>query len=240
MSGLPILVVEHQATCPPGWLGEGLTAARCRLEVARPYAGATLPADLAAYAGLVVLGGRMGAHDDATTPWLRRTKDLLREAAASARPTLGVCLGHQLAAVAMGGAVEPNPRGKTRGVVAVGWTPAAGEDPLFADLAGGGEARAVQWNADVVTELPPPAVLLARSAGGQVQAARFAPTVWGVQWHPEAGATVVAEWAAVDRAADPAAGEAIERALAQVTAAQEHLRATWVGLATRFAGLCLG
>src|SRR5689334_19811156 len=112
MSGAPILVVQHQDDCPPALVGEWLLAEGRELDVRRPYAGDELPADLTEHGALVVLGGSMGAHDDDTHPWLGPSKELVREAATQGTPTLGICLGHQLAAVALGGVVRPNPRGQ--------------------------------------------------------------------------------------------------------------------------------
>ncbi len=99
-----ILVVEHEATCPPAHLGDWLTGAGARVEVCRPYADESLP-DLTTYDGLVVLGGSMGADDDETHAWLGPLKQLIRRAVATGLPTLGICLGHQLIASALGGTV---------------------------------------------------------------------------------------------------------------------------------------
>ena len=234
---LPVLVVQHQDSCPPAWMGVWLAEAGVPQQVRRPYAGDALPADLTAYAGLLVLGGTMGANDDATVPWLRATKDLIRAAAEDDLPTLGICLGHQLAAVALGGVVEPDPGGKTVGVRTVAWTDTAPTDPLVSAVVGNG-TRAVQWNNDTVVEVPAGAVELARTPHGRLQAARFAPSVWGVQWHPEAGANVVAEWAERDRPTAAARCLDVDTALADIRARTQQLRRTWQPLAARFAQLC--
>lgn len=239
MSSPRVLVVEHEQMCPPGWVGEWLVDAGGDLDVRRPYAGDALPADLVDHDALVVLGGSMGAGDDADHPWLTRVKHLLRRAATTQVPTLGICLGHQLAAVALGGRVERNPRGQQVGVLDVGWTPQADSDALlgaFARVRASGPTRAVQWNNDVVTETPPGTVVLAQTPYDEVQAARFAPTVWGVQWHPETGEEIVRAWAEQDR--DHAAERGVDLAayVAAVGAATDELRATWSPLP----GLLLG
>lgn len=230
MSSPHVLVVEHEQLCPPAWVGEWLVDAGATLDLRRPYAGDALPADLADHDAFVVLGGSMGANDDADFPWLTRVKHLVRRAAATEVPTLGICLGHQLSAVALGGRVEPNPRGQQVGVLDVGWTSEALTDPLLGPIAGTGPTRptrAVQWNNDLVVETPSETVVLARTPRDEVQAARFTPTVWGVQWHPEAGVDVVRVWADQDR--DEAAERGVDLAgyLAAVGAARDELRATW-------------
>lgn len=98
----PILVVQHASDCPPAWFGTWLSDAGARLDVRHPYAGQPLPLDLTAHGGLLVLGGPMGAYDDDEFPWLAPTKALVRAGASHGIPVLGICLGHQLAAVALG------------------------------------------------------------------------------------------------------------------------------------------
>lgn len=235
LAARPVLVVEHEALCPPAWLGEWLEELGVALDVRRPYAGEPLPAGLDGHNGLLVLGGSMGADDDADHPWLVAVKALVREAAATEVPTLGICLGHQLCAVALGGRVEANPYGQQVGVLDVGWSTEASTDPLLGDLPR--PARALQWNGDVVTALPAGAVVLAATAAQEVQAARFAPTVWGVQWHPEAGEAVVTAWAEVERDAAAGRGLDLDARIADVAAASGELRATWVRLAQAFAAM---
>jgi GMP synthase (glutamine-hydrolysing) len=237
VSNAPILVVEHQTDCPVGWMGEWLADAGAVLDVRRPRTGDPLPADLSGHGGLLVLGGSMGAYDEAAHPWLAEVKQLIRSAAAESVPTLGICLGHQLAAVALGGRVDRNPRGQQIGVLDVGWLPSAEGDALLGPLVG--LAPAVQWNNDIVVELPGDAVLLARTPAREVQAARFAPTVWGVQWHPEAGEQIVSVWADHDRDQAVERGVDVDAYVAVVAAATDALCRTWRGLADRFAALAL-
>ncbi len=235
MRDIPVLVVEHEVDCPPGWIGDWLEEEGLRLDVRRPYRGDPLPDDCRAHAGLLVLGGSAGAYDDAAAPWLAATRQLLREAADEGVPALGICLGHQLAAVALGGRVERSPGGQQIGVLDVGWTPEAAGDPLVGPLAV--PCRAVQWNSDVVTELPDAAAPLARTTTGELQAARLAPTLWGVQWHPEAGGDIIATWAEEDRDAALERGVDLDAYVAEVAASDEEMQRTWRGLATGFAAV---
>jgi GMP synthase (glutamine-hydrolysing) len=228
---LRVLVVQHQDDCPPALVGTWLTGAGCSLDVRRPYAGDTLPPDLAEHDALLVLGGSMGAHDDVDHPWLPATKTLVRAAARDGVPTLGICLGHQVAAAALGGRVEVNPEGRQFGVLPMGWTASAGGDPLL----GTRPARVIHWNNDVVTELPPGAVVLAEAPDGTVQAARLANTVWGVQAHPEVDEAIVAQWAADER--ESIGAEVVDVALAEMTAAGPELELAWRPLGDAFARL---
>ena len=238
MSTLPLLVVEHEAQCPPGWMGEWLAEAGSAIDVRRPYAGDPLPGDLAGHAGMVVLGGEMGAYDDAAHAWLTDVKRLARTAVEDGTPVLGICLGLQLLAVALGGEVGPAPRGQQIGVLDVGWTEAAYDDRLLGPVAARPDAPAVQWNNDVVTRLPTVAVALARTPGGELQAARFAPAVWGVQWHPEAGEEIIGPWADNDRDDAVERGVDVDAYVQDVADARGRLRATWRLLADAFAGVC--
>lgn len=228
-----ILVIEHQASCPPALVGVWLEEAGAVLDVCRPWAGDELPV-LAAYDALLVLGGEIGANDDATVPWLAPLKELVREAAADELPTLGICLGHQVIAVALGGEVRRNPLGQAVGVLPTGWTAARDEDPLTGHLTG---TRGIQWNNDVVTRAPEGTVVLAESAAGELQVARFAPSVWGVQLHPEADGLIVQAWAESDRADHLERGLDQDAVLAEVDAARDDLDAAWRPLAHRFAEL---
>jgi GMP synthase (glutamine-hydrolysing) len=222
-----ILVVQHEDECPPAWFGTWMTEAGARLDVRRPYAGEPLPDDLSEHDGLLVLGGAMNATDELAAPWLVLTKTLVRAAVAAQVPLLGICLGHQIVAHALGGSVAPNPNGTQRDLLDHRWTSEAKHDPLF----GTRPARAAHWNNDVVTEPPPSATVLARAAGGEVQALRFAEKAWGIQSHPEVDEDILRVWATQDDV-DVAAF------LENVTAARTQLVASWRPVATAFAALC--
>ncbi len=239
MSTHPLLVVEHEAQCPAGWIGEWLLEAGVDLDVRRPYAGDRLPRDLAGHGGMLVLGGEMGAYDDADFVWLADVKGLVRGAIEDRTPVLGICLGHQIVAVALGGAVAANPFGQQIGVLGVGWTDEARDDPLLGPVVGRGrDVPAVQWNNDVVTRLPRGAVDLAHTERGELQAARFGPAIWGVQWHPEAGEEIIRPWADHDRDDAVERGVDVDAYVQDVVAARDGLRATWRLLADGFARVC--
>ncbi|WP_261818838.1 type 1 glutamine amidotransferase [Nocardioides sp. OK12] len=228
-----VLVVQHEDDCPPALVGGWLTEAGCELDVRRPYAGDALPGDPSAYDALLVLGGSMGAEEESAHPWLAPTKQLLRDAVGAEVPTLGICLGHQLLASALGGRVEVNPRGRTVGLVPVEWSDAAADDPLVGALAT--PRRGVHWNNDVVTALPPGALLLASTPQGDAEVVRHAPAAWGLQLHPEVDAAVVARWAASDDKPAPGVDTAAE--VARVDVARPELDEAWRPLALSFARL---
>lgn len=221
-----VLVVQHEDDCPVGLIEPWLARHGLDCDLLEAHHGRTVPAGLVDHAGLVVLGGRMGANDDADHRWLRPTKALVASTAASGLPFLGVCLGHQLAAVALGGRVAPNPHGRARALVPFGPTAAGRDDQLTSALAPG--APVLHWNNDVVVELPGTAVPLATAPDGTVQAARFGPSAWGVQFHPEVDAAVVQRWADGD---DPAAEQ---EALVALRTRRAELHRLWEGLVARF------
>ena len=237
MAELRVLVVEHEAGAPAGWLGEELEAAGCVLDVRRPYAGDTLPGpgELEGYDGVVVLGGSVAAWDDKVAPWLPDVRTLVRLAEAIGVSTLGVCLGHQLSAMALGGEVARNPAGSTVAVVPVCWADAVGDDPLLAPLRK--VAAAVHWNNDVVTTLPPGARLLATSPDGEVQAARLGRHVWGVQFHPEAGPAIIGHWVREGGAAFVEAGYDLDGYLDDVRSHEPALHEVCRTLAGSFVEL---
>lgn len=240
MTAPTIIVVEHETSCPPAHFGRWLSDAGAELDVRRPYLGDDLP-EVAAADGWVVLGGSPGATEDDVMPWLPTVRSRLLAAGAAGVPALGICLGHQLACVAYGGESFRNPAGQQVGLLPIGWTAAAADDRLVGPMVGrravgGGPLRSVQWNSDIVT-LPPDATLLAATAEGDVQAARFAPTVWGVQFHPEVDVPVLQSWADGDR--DDHLERGIDQAtvLAEIDAARAELDDAWRPLAERFVAL---
>lgn len=230
-------VVEHDDHCPPGLLGRWLAEAGATLEVRRPATGDDLPEldGPGAVDALLVLGGPMDAWDDAHHHWLEPTRQLIRDAADRGLPTLGVCLGHQLCALAFGGSVGRSPRGQQVGMTTIGWNDQARSDALLGPVARSvANARGVHWNDDQVLVLPDGASVLAATEAGDLQAVRFAESVWGVQWHPEVDETLVAPWAAQD--ADRHRGLGIDQpaVLTSIGEARDELARTWRGLAESF------
>lgn len=224
-SGRPVvLVVQHEADAGLGRLQPAIEAV-AQLDVRRPDRGDALPATPAGYAGVVVLGGSMGATDDDVAPWLPATRRLLAAAVEAALPTLGLCLGAQLLAVATGGRVERGAAGLEVGVVPVTLAEAARDDALLGAVVirGGPVAAVPQYHQDAVTRLPPGAVLLASGERYPHQAYRLGDRAWGLQYHPEVTATDWAAWLRDGHGAVAAAGLDPARLAAAYAAAEGDL-----------------
>ncbi|ANS80378.1 GMP synthase [Serinicoccus hydrothermalis] len=224
-----MLVVQHEDKAPPGLLLPWLERSGLTCEVLPAHEGYAVPAALNGHAALVVLGGSMSATDDRDHRWLLPTRALITAAVVGGVPFLGVCLGHQLATVALGGEVAPHPGGRTRGLLPWSPTPAGRVDPLMQVLDDGDEL--LHWNGDVITRLPESAQVLAHAPDGTVQAVRFGPRAWGVQFHPEVDADLVVGWA---EGREP---EAELEALHTLRARQDELHPAWERLLRRFGDL---
>jgi GMP synthase (glutamine-hydrolysing) len=186
-----VLAVQHVAVEPPSLVATALLGDGVSVEVVHPYRGEKVPAAATGLDGLVVMGGPMGVYEAERHPHLRDELRLLESALGRGLPVLGVCLGSQLLASALGARVEKGPA-KEIGWYPVTLEPPAREDPLFAPLPG--SFHALHWHGDVF-ELPRGAVRLARSERTANQAFRHGKA-WGLLFHAEASARQVAEMAA--------------------------------------------
>jgi GMP synthase (glutamine-hydrolysing) len=228
-----VLLIENDERDPVGPFGEWLRAAGLQLVMCRPFAGDPVPPDLSGYAGLIAMGGRVSADADDLAPWLPAERALLAEAVATEVPTLGVCLGHQLLALATGGRVGHNPLGLEIGAQLIAKRGAAATDPLFGPLPITPDV--IQWHRDAVLELPPGAVLLAASPGCDVQAFRVGRLAWGIQFHIETTPAGVRRWAAANAA--EIADYDVPALLERVDKVQPDLAAVWQPFAAAFAGI---
>ena len=196
-----ILVLQHMSVCHPGIFRELLRADSTPWDAVALDAGEPIP-DLAGYDGLLVMGGAMDVWQEAEHPWLRAEKAAIREAVlARGMPYLGICLGHQLLADALGGEVRLAPAPEI-GVFEVALNDAGRRHPLFAGLPAQG--RFLQWHAAEVVRPPAGAAVLAASASCAVQALACGERAFGLQFHAEVDAPTLAEWLA-----DPVAQEAL-------------------------------
>ncbi|MFF3837914.1 type 1 glutamine amidotransferase [Streptomyces sp. NPDC001930] len=224
-----VLVVQHEAEAGAGLVGERLARAGLRLDVVRAWEGEALPADLGGHAGLLILGGSVNCEDDEAAPWLPGVRTLVREAVTGEVPLLGICLGGQIVAHALGGSVTARPQGPELGAVPLRRLPAATEDPVLGGVPDG--ALAAQWHWDDVDRLPAGAVPLLTGDDCPHQAFRVGSACWAVQFHPEAGGDTVAEWAAEDGERIRAWGTDPEALVTAVRDAEPELRTVWGAVA---------
>ena len=148
---------------------------------------------LAGYEGLVVLGGPMNVDECERHPHLETEIELIREALELELPVLGICLGAQLVARALGARVRPSPE-KEIGWYDVALTEQGRSDPLFAHF--GPREQLFQWHGDSF-ELPDGAVHLASSGGCPNQAFRYRDNVYALQFHMEVDEPLIERWLSV-------------------------------------------
>lgn len=180
------LFFQHHDDDGPDLVGAWAAARGYAVEIVRR---ARSPQELAAADAadlLVVLGGRMGAYERADHPWLDNEIAAIRARVDAGKPTLGICLGSQMMAAALGARVYKGGAGQE-----IGWVELdlIGESVL-APLAG---RRVFHWHGDTF-DLPAGATPLARSALYPQQAFSFGPRALALQFHIEASGEKVAQW----------------------------------------------
>lgn len=180
-----ILALQHSARCTPGRLGATLRDHGFRLDVRRvdlPHdrGGSPVPADLDNVHAVLALGGPQNVGDP--HPWLEPEMHLLAQAVERGIPVVGVCLGHQILAAALGGEVGPMD------------TPEAGFHPVELTFEGRNDTilGGVAWKSwqfqshgHEVKKLPEGAALLASSPACKVQVFRVGHRAYGFQYHFE-------------------------------------------------------
>jgi len=186
----PWALAQHAPDEGPGLIASALAEAGVDLIVTRLDLGERLP-DPAGLGGVVVMGGVMGVHDEAEYPWLVDERRWVLDAVEAGLPVLGVCLGAQQLAYALGAAVVTGPAPEI-GTGAVTLTPEGAEDPVLG--ADGAELPAVHWHGDTFG-IPPGATRLASSDRYENQAFRFGRCVYGLQFHVEVDRALADLWA---------------------------------------------
>lgn len=216
-----VLVFQHIAIEHPGifrdfFREDGVDWTAVELDEGEP-----IP-DLGDYDALWVMGGPMDVWQEDAHPWLVREKAAIREAVLKRdMPFLGVCLGHQLLADALGGKVGPMAEAEV-GILGVSLTEAGRNDPLMRGLPATG--KCLQWHGAAVVEPPLGARILAQSAACPVQAIGVGRHAWGLQYHVELTEATVPEWGCV-----PEYARSLEKTLgasslaAFTAAAQDHM-----------------
>ena len=139
-------------------------------------------------------------------PWLVSEKEAIRHWVIDLnKPFLGICLGHQLLADALGGRCAPL-KPPEIGILNVELTEDGIADPIFAGMPK--RQKCLQWHGVEVTDLPDGAVTLASSPASQVQAMRFGDHAWSMQYHVEVEDDTVDNWGVI-----PAYRSALETTL---------------------------
>ena len=211
----PVVIIQHEAAGHAGTLLETLVNAGLTIDVRQLHAGAAVPAveELGEIGGLVVLGGSMNADQSAEFPFIDRERRLLAAAVEVGLPVLGICLGGQQLAAAVGGRVYP------RAVAEVGWLPVeiVRDDDLLRDVCT--PFRALEWHAQSFTVPADAQVLALRPPDAGVQAFRVGRRAWGMQFHIEVDESILSFWVRRDNKGAGASRPATARAAGVVGAA---------------------
>jgi len=185
-----IAVVENMENTHLGTLGPALDDSGAELEWFRPWLNGALPSGAHNHDGLIVLGGKQSAVDDAAYPYLPRLAGVMRHFGDTDKAVLGICLGSQLLARAYG---AKNLLGDAREFAwtTLDVTPEGTADPLFRGV--GARFESFQWHVDTFS-LPDNAVRLVSGSVVANQCFRVGRAAYGVQFHVEASAAVVEAW----------------------------------------------
>ena len=178
------------------------------------YRGDVPPA-LASFDVLIVMGGPMGTYDEAIYPWLAEEKALIKAAIAAGKTLLGICLGAQLIADALGGKVTRNPH-KEIGWLPIEITAVAATHPIAQVFARYPEV--FHWHGDTFA-LPPGALHLASSQGCRNQAYVFQERVYGFQFHLET--TPASAQALIEHCGDDIDGSRYTQSAQRILASEE-------------------
>lgn len=202
-------VLQHVPFEGPGSIAQWVTARGAALTCTRCFAGDPWP-DLDQVDCLVIMGGPMSVNDENRLPWLAPEKAIIRLAIDRGIPTLGVCLGAQLIASALGARVYPNR------VREIGWFPVHASDDAGMGVRLPAECLVFHWHGETF-DLPDGAVRLATSPGCVNQAFQAHDHVVGLQFHLEMtpdGAAALLEACAGDLVPGPYVQSAAEIAAA--------------------------
>jgi GMP synthase (glutamine-hydrolysing) len=182
------LVIRHAEHEHIGTIATALELAGVAYRYLDVYRGEAVPASLADWAGLIVMGGSMGVYETARFPFLAAEMGLIHQAARASLPVLGICLGSQLIAGALGARVYPGPQKE------IGWYPVevvSPQDELTRGLPA--SFMGFHWHGDTF-DLPSGAVPLFRSQLYRNQGFRWGRNIYALQFHLEVTAAMVAEW----------------------------------------------
>jgi GMP synthase-like glutamine amidotransferase len=212
--------VEHPGIFRKFWKEAGVRSTAIELDE-----GEQIPKDLAAYDALVVMGGPMDVWQKQEHPWLGPEIAAIRKFVVElGKPFLGVCLGHQLLAEALGGHVALAAEAEV-GPCSVRLTRHHVEDPLLHGFPS--PLTTFQWHGAEVKSVPADAVVLAETGACPIQAFRWGPHAFGFQFHAEITEETVDDWGRI-----PAYKASLEAALG--AGASERLAVETLALLPEF------
>ena len=182
----PVAIFRHSVTEGPGYFATYLERCRIPWTLVKIDAGDAVPEDPSAWSGLVFMGGPMSVNDE--LPWVAEQLALVVRAVDSGVPVLGHCLGGQLIAKALGGAVGPNP------VKEIGWgevtvAPGAVAQRWFGELSA---FQAFHWHGETFPT-PAGATCILASRWCATQAFALGPHL-GLQCHVEMTPELIRAW----------------------------------------------
>ena len=228
------LVVQHVEPERSYAIGDALSSAGVPVDTRRVFVGDSLTADISGFNGLVVMGGPMSANSDHGFSSRRAEIALLASALDRGIPTLGICLGAQLLALAAGGSVHTGSAGPEIGWGSVDLTAAATSDPLVEGLPS--PLTVLHWHNDTFA-LPEGATRLAASQQYPNQAFRVGERAWGFQFHIEVDRRAVSAFLDTFGEEARSAGTEPESIALASTARLDELGPIRERIAHRFAGL---
>jgi GMP synthase-like glutamine amidotransferase len=174
-----------------GLIEQWLTAHGHTLSGSRLYAGDALP-ELESVDLLIIMGSPMSVNDEQALPWLREEKAFIRRALTADKAMLGICLGAQLIAAALGQPVYANAERE------IGWFRVTGNTHHNgAAFHFPGQFHALHWHGETF-DLPPGAILLASSDACENQAFQLGRSVIGLQFHLEADRALLERFVTAD------------------------------------------
>ncbi|MEI9900065.1 MAG: type 1 glutamine amidotransferase [Hyphomicrobium sp.] len=186
-----VVILQHSADCHPGTFAGHLAADGITPTVVKLDQGEPLP-NLDLFDILMVMGGPMNVWDEASFPWLKDEKAAIRTwVVEHDKPFLGICLGHQLLADALGGEVGPARVGEIN-LLEIALNEHGVSHPLYSGF--GKTKRGLQWHGAEVKALPPGAVVLASTSDCPIAAFAYGSSAFGLQYHVEATDQSVVDW----------------------------------------------